>query len=85
MLATYKDGHIICPTHGDLGEEKEARRQHKFIYQEGMYYCTDCLGEELAASEQEDEGGPNLRQCPYCYGMHQVEHIEFCPLNPHRV
>lgn len=34
--------------------------------------------------EEEDEGGAELRQCPYCYQMHQVEHIEFCPLNPRR-
>jgi hypothetical protein len=25
---------------------------------------------------------PTLRQCPYCLQMHQVEHIEQCPLKP---
>lgn len=59
-----------------------AREGLAFVYQEeGDTYTLEPV--PLEAADEED--GPELRQCPYCYELHAIEHIELCLLNPKRI
>lgn len=63
-----------------------AREGLAFVYQEeGDTYTLEPVPREADEPPADEEDGPELRQCPYCYELHAIEHIELCLLNPNRV
>lgn len=54
-----------------------------FVYQEERdTYTLEPIPLKADEAPDDEEDGPELRQCPYCHELQPVEHIEFCLLNP---